>query len=575
MKKWRFKSYLSTIFGTIFASIIIISVLVVLVAIWDANATVKKEIENQNMNTVTQMQCTFDIIFQQLYTITNYNYLDVDVQSFMNGDAPYGIYDYWGERFKELTDGYRYIQSYVYEIGFYDAKNQKVWISSLGDSTTSIPIEKYADSSVCNKIDEMKEFENGIYPHLYRNSHPYVLTLIKKDKKENGASFLSIHMEKLGGFVPQKSVDYYVIDENGVVLYSENREKMGVFYRTIEDFNDWEISSGTKWIAKDSLTISCIKSTRYDWYYVGVRNNTQIGISKSRIYVIYLLASCICIIGLVISLLSSRRAVQPLETIMNMLNDHEITTSQYSYVELQNIAQKMAGILSSNKKLMVRLEKMLKEFDELQSAALQYQINPHFLYNTLNMASVYAAKELGPRHDTVTIIRKLSEILQYSLNYEDHIVGLDEELVYLRIYLSILEKRYREKFKIVWEIPDDILNSRIVRMSIQPLVENAVHHGVQPQGGGTIKIGGIRMNDSLMVWVSDDGVGMSREEIEELKRRIEEDKMQSKHIGLANVHRRLQIIFGKEYGVSVTSEFPKGVRTTITIPYMEEPNIEN
>ena len=558
-----------------FIVIIFITIMVAYIAIRDADSAVKKEVERQNMSKATQMQSTFDVIFRQLNTINNYNYLNVDVQSFMNGDIPYGLYEDWGKRFHELTNAYKYIQDYIYDMGFYDSKNHRVWSWSVGSTNTSISVDKYMDSTVCDYVDGMGACESEVYYHLYANRFPHVLTLIKKNREGTGASFLSINIEKLRRFIPTESLDCYIIDENGMILYSNNREELGGYFNTINDSADWELLSHSNRFQNDSTIVSCVESKQFDWYYIVVQDNVQIGISKDRLYNIYLLACSICILGLFFSVISSKKAVRPLEMVLDLLNDGEIVTSQYSYSEMQIIAQKITGILSANKNLKVRLEKMLKEFDELQSEALQYQINPHFLYNTLNTASVYAAKELGPRHDTVKIIRNLSEILQYSLNYEDHIVGLDEELSYLRIYLSILEKRYREKFKIVWEIPDEILNSRIVRMSIQPLVENAVHHGIQPQGGGTIKIGGIRMNDCLMVWVSDNGVGMSREEIEEVKLRIDENKIQSKHIGLANVHRRLQIIFGKEYGVTVTPEFPKGVRTTITIPYIEESNKEN
>ena len=237
---------------------------------------------------------------------------------------------------------------------------------------------------------------------------------------------------------------------------------------------------------------------------------------------------------------------------------------------MKSIAQKMAAIISTNKRLKESLEEMVQEFSGLQNTALQYQMNPHFLYNTLNLASVYLAKEVGPRHDAVTLIRKLSEILRYSLNSEDDLVPLQEELAYVKIYLEILEKRYRGNFEVSWQIPKELLGEMVLRMSIQPLVENAVYHGIQPKGGGMITIGALREENNLKIWVVDDGVGMEPQEIDQLNELIRQEKLHSKHIGLANIHRRLQLLFGARYGLVIASEKNSGVRVCMTFPALKE-----
>lgn len=569
--KKNFRSFQQITFLIIFTLMLIMSIVIAVIAIWDANSIMRKEVRERNLNAAVQMQCTYDVIFRQLSTINHYNYLDVNAQTFMSSNIPDILYEDFAGNFTELTQNYRYIQNYIYEMGFYASEDDVVWISSLGDNTTSISTEQYGDFSICDYIDEMEPFENGYYHHLYGAKHPYVITLIKKNKEGIGASFLSVNMEKLKGFVPDESTNYYMIASDGTILYSNIKGEIGSLSENKEQFYNWKnsVESGKETMQSDSIIVSSVKSNRYDWYYVAVQDIEQIEISKDRLIFICSITILISLMGMIIALVSSRKAVQPLETMMDMLSGNEILVNQYDYVEIKNIAKKMAAIISSNNQLKTRLEETLQEFDGLQTAALQYQMNPHFLYNTLNLASIYAAKELGPRHDTVTVIRKLSEILRYSLNSEENIVSLDEELIYVNIYLNILEKRYTENFKVSCDIPEELLKGKILRMSIQPLVENAVYHGIQPQGGGMITIGAVRENGQLKVWVADDGVGMNQEEIKKLNQRIRQEKIQSRHIGLANVHRRLQILFGIEYGVTITSEPNKGIRASMILPYLE------
>lgn len=173
-------------FLMIFALMLAMTIVILSVASWDSNSIMKKEARERNVNAATQMQCTYDVIFRQLNQLNNYDYLDVNVQTFMNSDVPENFYQEFAGGFSELTKTYRYVQNYIYEIGFYASEEGSVWTSALENEYMSIPKEQYVDNSVCDYINEMQPFGNGYYYHRYADKHPYVMTLIKKNKEGTG-----------------------------------------------------------------------------------------------------------------------------------------------------------------------------------------------------------------------------------------------------------------------------------------------------------------------------------------------------------------------------------------------------
>lgn len=213
--------------------------------------------------------------------------------------------------------------------------------------------------------------------------------------------------------------------------------------------------------------------------------------------------------------------------------------------------------------------KLLERITSLKKAqliALQTQINPHFLFNTLYLISSTIIVNNDEDTDAVNMISKLSNILRYSLKTEEYIVTIDEELDILESYISILSTRHGDTFDVEWDIADDIRNESTLKSIIQPLVENSVEHGIQlvyDEKRGLIKISICKRDNMLYINVTDNGAGISPEKIKELNELFNTDYIfRNTHIGLKNVISRIKILFGDQAGYSIESNSES---TSITI----------
>ena len=201
--------------------------------------------------------------------------------------------------------------------------------------------------------------------------------------------------------------------------------------------------------------------------------------------------------------------------------------------------------------------------------ALQSQINPHFLYNTLecmrSMGLVYEAPEV------VDISVALSAIFRYSIK-GSNIVRVREEMDIISQYLKIISIRFGDRFAFHWQVPEELRDLYILKMILQPLVENAVYHGLEPkEGPGMLSISGHIWEGQLLFEVADDGAGMEPAEVEGLHAMLSADPGaipagNHRSVGLENIHQRIRLFFGDRYGLTITSEKDRGTTVTVKLP---------
>lgn len=205
---------------------------------------------------------------------------------------------------------------------------------------------------------------------------------------------------------------------------------------------------------------------------------------------------------------------------------------------------------------------------QMELSMLQSQINPHFLYNTLNcMAGIGLAYNVP---EVVTIASAMSKIFRYCIKGPD-LVELCQELECVEEYLKIMDIRYRNKFTYEIHIDRELLQKTIPKMLLQPIVENALYHGIeQKKGKSLLSIVGGRVGDAVELTIQDDGKGMDTETLDRLQQSLKHSQQEDSHrksIGLSNIHSRIQLLYGKEYGLSVESVENQGTTVKIRIPY--------
>lgn len=230
---------------------------------------------------------------------------------------------------------------------------------------------------------------------------------------------------------------------------------------------------------------------------------------------------------------------------------------------LNTMIDKINELLEQVKKEQIRLRKA--EFELLQS-----QINPHFLYNTLD-AIVWLA-EAGDQKKVVGMVESLSEFFRTSLNQGKDIISIQEELQHVRSYLEIQQVRYQDILQYEIQVPKELYCCLIPKITIQPLVENALYHGIKnKRGKGRIVISGRKEQEGFLLQIEDNGIGIDKERLIQVREGILNKVLTGKDMyGLYNVNERIRLNFGEQYGISLESEYGRGTVVNIMLPFITE-----
>ena len=226
------------------------------------------------------------------------------------------------------------------------------------------------------------------------------------------------------------------------------------------------------------------------------------------------------------------------------------------------------------------MEEIIRQQNERRKSeldALQSQINPHFLYNTLE--SITWMIEAQKNEEAVIMISELAKLLRVSLSRGKTIIPVKDELQHSRSYMNIQLVRYKERFQMEFQMDKEIEDYCIVKLVIQPILENAIYYGVgnmDEDDEGKITVRGEKKEDDIYIIIEDNGMGMRKEVLENI---LKDNNKVPKHgsgVGVINVHSRIQLMFGEQYGLGIYSEPDEGTRVVIhipAIPYTKE-NVE-
>jgi two-component system sensor histidine kinase YesM len=213
---------------------------------------------------------------------------------------------------------------------------------------------------------------------------------------------------------------------------------------------------------------------------------------------------------------------------------------------------------------------------DAEMKALESQINSHFLYNTLESINSIAEIE---GIDRISIMTKaLGDMFRYSIKTDSELVYLEEELKHINDYMVIQKIRYNNKIDAEFNIPEDLLKCKILKLILQPIVENAICHGLEyKKGSGILRINAFIEGPNIIFEILDDGIGIPAEQLSNMQRVLNEPpqfeklgRRDKRGIGIANVNSRIKLYYGKEYGLTVSSKQNVGTCIQITVPKLQE-----
>lgn len=262
-----------------------------------------------------------------------------------------------------------------------------------------------------------------------------------------------------------------------------------------------------------------------------------------------------------------KAAAELMFVITNYIVEQSVITANQEMLNEKNLK------LIEEMEARMELEQALKE---AELKALENQVNPHFLFNVLSSINSLALIEDAPK--TSEMVYALSEMLRYTLKRSmDQMVMLKDELDYAEKYLKIQNIRLSDGIRVKWEVDDALMDTRVPFMSIQPLVGNAVNHGIYPkEDGGVIHIRVKDFHNRVEVSVTDDGIGMTKNRLKEIQKMKKAKGQTSESIGIWNTYKRLQHLFGEEADLMVRSAENKGTTIVMKIPKNKElADVEN
>ena len=296
--------------------------------------------------------------------------------------------------------------------------------------------------------------------------------------------------------------------------------------------------------------------------------------AQTRMAVATTLLSCF-LLALVLALLLAAYLTKPISLLNNRL--HRIADNDFSYDpeiekaggELGQIGHTVNEMTMSIENLLQATEQSYEQRRKIEIQLLQSQVNPHFLYNTLDSIRWMAVIQKSPGIESMT--RSLSNLLKNIAKGTQDKITLEEELALLHDYVEIQSVRYMEVFTFHDTVPKELYRYRIIKLTLQPLVENAIFHGIEPTGeNGTITVTGREEGGDLVLCVTDDGAGIPPDVLPTL---LSEERPRShaslNGIGVCNVHKRLQMLYGEAYGLTIESEPGVGTCVTVRVPKEE------
>lgn len=426
--------------------------------------------------------------------------------------------------------------------------------------------------------------------HIISGERPWVITLSRgiRDRsgsgEKEGVFFIDLNYSAISELCDQSTVGTkgyaFILDAKGNIVYHPQQQQLYNELQTenislIMDTDEDTVLTGT---GNDGNLYSISRSEKTGWTVVDCTNVKEL-LSKSRqaqsVYV--LTAIILVIVALLFSRFMARSITLPIQKLRDSMK--KVQEGDFSVSDVVVDSKNEIGSLTKSFDVMTHrihelMEQNVHEQEEKRKSelkALQSQINPHFLYNTLD--SIIWMAEGKKNEEVVLMTASLARLLRQSISNEDEVVPIANEVEYARGYLTIQKMRYKDKLEFQIEVDSSILYIPLIKLVLQPIIENAIYHGLKyKESKGLLIVKGFMKDGNAVLQVIDDGVGMDEETLAHIydKHKV---NYHSNGVGVYNVQKRLKLYYGEDYGITYTSELGKGTTATITIPGRQEGQI--
>ena len=412
-------------------------------------------------------------------------------------------------------------------------------------------------------------------PHvesLFVDYYPWVVTISQNMQDANGNTIqvaVDISFYNIADYVDDVGIGQhgycYIADDAGNIVYHPQQQ---LIYASLKEENQKNMENGTYIKSNVIYTVNSLQNC--DWHIVGVcyvdemiTNKVERVVSSLVVILAIVLAGTV-FLGSVFSDLFSK----PVTSLVRAMGEFEGNSAEFVYHPVTG-TKEISALSDSFEHMAVRIQKLMEEVRQEEISlrktelkALQAQINPHFLYNTLDAIAWMC--EAGRNEDAVEMVNALARLFRISISRGHELIPIEKELQHAEAYLQIQKYRYKNQFTYHFTVDESCTQYLCNKITLQPIIENAIVHGLDLMvEDGHIEITVCPDGGDVLLKVSDDGIGMAPEQVAALLQNEPSDRT---GIGIKNVNDRLRIYFGPGYGLSIDSVPDEGTTVTIRMP---------
>lgn len=541
----------------------------------------QNELMSENQTAAVRSRDLLDTLFVEMSSAANYIVADTNIGIFLASDKGS---KYNSEDHKLIIDTKRILgaftlaSDYINSIYIYSENNNHVLYTGL------LELDKFQDKEII--LDFIKEGSSSdkiITRHMdYLGMGSSFIDTVTYIKPFTGLGLIVINIDvfRLSEVIGKKSGNLnnsiIVTDNEQNIIYSTDSSLFkknftdiseGSIYNAVKNNKDRVISDGfmtfiTSSTIDKNLTVH---SLMQDTNYYSNRMFRSVSIIVAIIFSI--------LMSVIIALIVSAKLFKPIETVLDAIENPEKwvndgDTDKKGFDELKFISQNILSSFETHQQMEQKLSQRLLLLKNAQSLALYSQITPHFLFNTLQTINLMALEIFKSDNKISDTITRLGDMLRISLKEGENMIPLSIELEHARLYEQIQKERYMDLFNIEWKIDQSLLDYLVPKVILQPLIENAIYHGIKNKNeNGKIVVRIKKLKDNILITVDDDGIGLSVEETRRLNKKMRFDYANPvNHIGLQNVNQRVKITYGEEYGVTLKKSGLGGLKVSVVIP---------
>lgn len=359
----------------------------------------------------------------------------------------------------------------------------------------------------------------------------------------------------------------FIVSEQGDIVISNRTEMIGKNLFNVFGIKKFPLINSNIRSSALSRNISVNQvSNCPSLYFVRIYSPSIYSSEYSSLMLIFIILDAVALILFACSsILIAKYTYKPVRQLMELVGEYS-SSSLENIDEITYIKESISNVYSDNSELKDTVNEQIKALQQQQLIALQTQISPHFLLNSLDAISWLSIDKYGEDNTVFESIQYIRNILKQCINITNVFSGISEELSLAKNCIALLQLKYNCKVAYEVNIPRELLNAQIMRFSLQPIIENSVKHGLSNSRDGKITIDISEKNKNLVVCVTDNGCGMDSETLSELKKNMSDFTAHNKnHIGLKNINQRFNILYGDNYRFEITAS-DNGTQVTLEFP---------